>query len=135
MSPKGTSSPLSFFGGSLLHPSTPAPCCSLFSFSCSIWLSCHYFLSVFFHFPPFLYFFLALHPSRALTSYFLSLPSRLFCLGHEGRFSYFPPPPPPLVFHLQFWGRRLETSSAHTGLRSSHKHCSQDQRNRETSRA
>ncbi|KAK2909792.1 hypothetical protein Q8A73_007507 [Channa argus] len=42
---------------------------------------------------------------------------------------------PPLVLHLQFWGRRLETSSARTGLRSSHKHCYQDQRNRETSRA
>lgn len=52
-------------------------------------------------------------------------------LGHEDGYS----PSSSTQPLLAVLGKRLETSSAHAGLRSSHKHCFQDQRGRETNRA
>lgn len=103
---------------------------SLLPSSSLVFLS-HFFLSYF-----------TLHLSHAhfllsLSQFTLSSPLFPFSrLGHKDRY------PPSLSSSssttrppLAELGRQLETSSAHAGLRSSHKHCSQDQRGRETSRA
>lgn len=118
---------------SLCHPapalsvSTPG---SFLFFSPVLIFSC---LSCF----PFFYYTLCISNTLLLT--FSSSGSAslscfpLSCLGYEDGYS--PSSSPSTRPPLAVLGRQLETSSARTGLRSSHKHCSQDQRGRETSRA
>lgn len=86
---------------------------------------------------PFFYYTLGISNTLLLT-FSSSGSASLSCfpvsrLGYEDGYS--PSSSPSTRPPLAVLGRRLETSSARTGLRSSHKHCSQDQRGREASRA
>lgn len=126
----------------VLFASLPLPCTRSLSLSASYSLT-HLLFSLCYSALPFPtssslshYPFIIHCISIMLISYFISPCPFFFLLSRAwGKLppssSLFPLTPLPLAA-LE---RQLETSSAHTGLRSSHKRCSPDQRGRETSRA